>query len=728
MTYDGKVEEIVYVNEETGYTVLYFSADEEYFTAVGIFPLIAEGELLRITGEFKVNKKFGEQFVVDRVEFSKPNDLMGICKFLASGLFKGIGEKMAMQIVNYFGIDTLKILDETPERLCEVRGIGHKKCIEIITAYNASRKMKESILFLQKYDIPMGLAIKIYRKYENATIPVVSDNPYQLVNDIEGVGFLTADKIASKMGIDKHSPFRIKAGIRHTLQEGAMQFGHTCLPVENLIVAAEKLLGVTEEEVRENLPDTPNVKQLSVDGVMTAADAVNYETENSISSKLIRLTKTVSAIGKATEGEVDEFQKAFGIQLDEKQRDAITSVFNGGVTVITGGPGTGKTTIIRGIATIMRQRGKKVMLSAPTGRACKRIFEATGEDAKTIHRLLGMDFGDHTVYNEMSPLPVDVLIVDEISMADIYIFNKLLKAIPTGSRLVLVGDKDQLPSVSCGNILADIIGCGFITTVYLTEVHRQTQDSYIVTNAHRINHGEIPVVKGASDFFFVRKNDSLDILKEVVGMTKTRIPNYLHIAPDDIQVLVPMKKGLVGAENINRELQNALNPSGFEKQYGENLFRVGDRVMQTVNNYEAVWKKEDGETGSGVFNGDLGYVYSIGKDGMTVLFEDGKKVLYEDGATDEIMLAYCISVHKSQGSEFPVVILVLGGSSPTLMTRNLLYTAVTRAKRMVVIIGGDEQLSRMVHNDYTVKRYSLLGYLLQKNKSKFELLWGNDDA
>ena len=727
MTFDGKVEEIVYVNEESGYTVLNFSADDNYFTAVGIFPLIAEGEMLRITGEFKTNSRFGEQFVVDRVEFYKPDDIEGIYKFLSGGLFRGVGDKTAMLIVNYFGLDTLNILDEHPERLCEVKGIGKKKCIDIIKAYMESRKMKESILFLQKYDISMGLAIKIYKKYENVTIPVVRDNPYRLVEDIDGVGFITADRIAEKMGIDKHSPFRVKAGMLHVLEDAAHTGGHTCLPVDMLVQNAVKILGVTEEECLEALKETVGVKLLTVDGVEIAAETKNYEAENSIAAKLLRLVDNKTPLEGGIDLEIEEFQQTNKIRLDEKQKEAIKSVFENGVTIITGGPGTGKTTIIRGVVSLMRHRNKKVVLSAPTGRACKRIFEATGEDAKTIHRLLGIDFtSDNKCYNEVNPLPVDVLIVDEISMADIYIFNALLKAIPAGARLVLVGDKDQLPSVSCGNILSDVIGSGLVRTVFLTEVHRQSEGSFIVTNAHLINSGKMPVYKGAKDFFFIARTEE-ETASEVVSMVQKRIPAYLGLTPSDVQVLAPMKKSIVGVENLNVILQNALNPRGKEKELGETRFRIGDRVMQTSNNYQLEWKKDSGECGTGIFNGDLGQVVSFDKEGMTVLFEDGKRVVYAGADADEIMLAYAISVHKSQGSEFPVVILVLGSGGYKLLTRNLLYTAVTRAKRMVVILGSEATVRRMVANTYTAKRYSLLGHLLEKNKKKYELLWGSNE-
>lgn len=730
MTFKGTVTDIIFVNEENGYTVLNFATDDEFFTAVGIFPLVNEGEVLEISGEFKKNNKFGEQFVVESVAFAKPDDEENIIKYLSSGLFKGIGEKLATQIVGIFGIETLEILENNPSALRSVPGIGRKKLAEIISSYKDTRNMKEAILFLQQYDVTMGLALKIYRKYEEATVSVIKNNPYILVEDIEGVGFVTADKIAEKMGVDKHSRFRLKAGILHALNEAAAKGGHTCLPKQILIETAVKLLDAENEEIEEVLENMTGVRELIVDGAEIVVSDLNFRTENGIATKLLLLKSGADRWDLDVEKELDHYERSCALTLHEKQKEAVKSVFNSGVTVITGGPGTGKTTIIRAITTIAGQRRKKVVLCAPTGRASKRMTEMTGAEAKTIHRLLGVDFSSNGGFekNETNPMEGDVVIVDEISMADIYIFNALLKAVPRGARLVLVGDKDQLPSVSCGNILSDVISSGIINVIELTEIYRQEGTSLIVTNAHRINRGQMPETNNKADFFINNKTESSDIINAVISMIKTRIPKFANVTASDIQVLTPLRKGLVGVENLNSEIQAALNPDsqGYEHRGVE--FRLGDKVMQNVNDYCLDWRRYDtGEVGSGVFNGDLGIVSAVKKDGIEVTFEDGRLVNYGGGDMDELMLAYCISVHKSQGSEFPIVLLALSGANYMIMTRNLLYTAVTRAKKMVVIVGDENCVRRMVENNYTARRYSLLKELLIKNKSKVESLWGTDE-
>lgn len=733
MKLKGKVEDIVFRNEENGYTVLNLDADGKLVTAVGIFPIISEGECLELSGEYKNNSRFGEQFCVTDVAISKPDDTMGIYRYLSSGLFKGIGEKLASDIVDKFGMKALDILENDPQKLRQVTGIGKKKVAEIIESYSKTKQMKETILFLQKQDIAMGTALKIYKKYQNETQNIVTFNPYKLVEDIDGIGFITADKIAKKLGIDAHSEFRIKAGIIYTLAESAVKGGHTCLPQNILCSEATKLLELNEEEVKNVLDNMEEVKSYVINDINYIASSVNFNTENAIATKLIRLNKMAEKWDIDIDKELIDYQKVNNIILDENQTEGIKSVFNNGVSVITGGPGTGKTTIIKGITTILSQRKKKVMLCAPTGRASKRMTEATSEEAKTIHRLLGVDFNNSNNNNtflrqESNPLEADVIIVDEISMADIYIFNALLKAIPCGARLVLVGDKDQLPSVSCGNILSDIITSNLINVIYLNNIYRQALGSMIVTNAHKINKGEMPILKSSSDFFMSNKSDSLGILEDVLSMTKERIPKFANVSQKDIQVLAPMKKGTVGVDNLNVQLQAALNPTGSQFVYQGTIFRSGDKVMQNVNNYTVEWRKDGfSEIGTGVFNGDIGYIASILNGTVTVEFEDGKRVEYKGGDLDQLMLAYCISVHKSQGSEFPVVVLVITGGNYMIMTRNLLYTAVTRAKKMLVIIGDEISLGKMVANNFTVKRYSLLKEFLQKNKHRIELLWGKDE-
>ncbi len=730
MKIKGKVEDIVFRNEENGYTVLNFDADGRLITAVGIFPIVGEGENLELIGEFKTNSRFGEQFSVSEVTLSKPDDVMGVYKYLSSGLFRGIGEKLAWEIVKYFGVKALDVLENNPSELKKVNGIGQKKLAEIIESYKATRDMKEAILFLQKYDIAMGTALKIYKKYESNTISIVSYNPYRLVEDIEGIGFVTADKIAKKLGIDNKSEFRIKAGIVYTLTDAAIKGGHTCLIKNELIKEASKLLELEEEEISAVLENIEEIKNYVVGDEVFVATDINYNTENAIATKLIRLNMTAEKWNIDIDAELNDYQKVNNILLDGNQTDGIKSVFNNGVSVITGGPGTGKTTIIKGITTILSQRKKKVLLCAPTGRASKRMTEATGEEAKTIHRLLGADFSSEKRFekNETNPLEADIVIVDEISMADIYIFYALLKAVPCGARLVLVGDKDQLPSVSCGNILSDIITSQLIKVVYLTNIYRQALGSMIVTNAHRVNKGEMPIFKGASDFFMSTKKDNYGILSDVLSMTNERIPNFANVSTKDIQVLAPMKKGVVGVDNLNVELQKIINPIGKEHYCQGTIFRVGDKVMQNVNNYTVTWIKDiTKETGTGVFNGDIGYVVFADESGVKIEFDDGKIVEYKGADVEQLMLAYCISVHKSQGSEFPVVVLVVNGGNYMILTRNLLYTAITRAKKMVVIIGDDECLKKMVSNNFTVRRYSLLKEFLIKNKHRIEMLWGKDE-
>lgn len=722
----GTVEDVIFVNEENGYTVLNFATDDDFFTAVGIFPFVAVGERLELTGEFKTNNKFGEQFSVEEVKLCQPSDAEGILKYLASGLFKGIGEKLAYLIVRKFGADTLDILENNPQRLREVSGIGQKKLAEIVESYRETKAMKDVIFFLQKYDVSMGLALKIYKEFGEATESVVTNNPYILVEKIDGVGFLTADKIAEKMGVDRHSRFRIKAGILHALSEASVRGGHTCYPRDLLIDAAAKLMDVDKNEVEEEIENVFGLQKTEIDGTILISTDQNYRTESAIATKLLLLKDGADDWRVDTEKELEQYEKTGCIAFHEQQREAIKSVFSSGVTVITGGPGTGKTTIIKAIVDIATKMNKEVILCAPTGRASKRMTEMTGTDSKTIHRLLGVDFSNAGGFErtEKNPLTADVVIVDEISMADIFVFHALLRAISRGTRLVLVGDKDQLPSVSCGNILADIIASGEINVVYLTEIYRQGE-GYIVTNAHRINKGLPPVTDNKKDFFINYKTDPLDIQNTVVGMIKSRIPSFAGVDSYDIQVLTPVKKGIVGVDNLNAVLQQALNPDGAEYAYKNVVFRVGDKVMQTVNNYCAEWQKTDtGEMGSGVFNGDIGLITAVRKDRVEVLFDDGKLVSYADGDLDELTLAYCVSVHKSQGSEFPVVVVALSGANGMIMTRNLLYTAVTRAKKMVVLIGDATCIKRMVANDYTAKRYSLLKDFLKTNKKKIVDFWG----
>lgn len=732
MVIRGNVEEIIFRNEENGYTVMNFNADGTLLVAVGIFPIINEGESLELTGENKYNPKFGEQFVVSNVEFLKPNDIESIKKYLSSGLFYGVGEITAAAIVKKFGMDTLEVIEKTPNKLTVVAGIGAKKALDISNCYKENSKVKDSILFLQKYGITTGLALKIYKEYEESTEYIVQNNPYKLVEDIDGVGFLTADRLAERLGIERDSVFRIKAAVLYSLQEASGRNGHTYLPKSLLLKETSRLTDIydfdrIEEAIQEALEDNA-IKIENCDNESAISLAINYHTENSIAAKLINLKNMSESLDINIDEELVNYERTNDIVLDINQRIAIRDALNEGIAIITGGPGTGKTTIIKCITTILGQRGMKVALSAPTGRAAKRMSEATGEDAKTLHRLLGIN-GKNFESNEFNPLDFDVIIVDEISMADIFIFNALLKAIRSGARLVLVGDKDQLPSVACGNILSDMISSKLFCTVYLKEIYRQAKESMIVLNAHRINNFQMPITKDSKDFFIDNKSSPYDMKQSVLTMASTRIPGFLDIKSREIQVLSPMKKGVVGVEALNRELQETLNPHGKEILYKNFIFRTGDKVMQTVNNYTIEWSRTDlfRETGTGVFNGDIGYIIDIRDRNVYVEFEDGKQVVYQEGDLDELMTAYCISVHKSQGSEFPVVIVVVTSGSYAILTKNLLYTAVTRAKKMVVIIGDEENIEKMVKNNYMAKRYSLLDTLLHQKQDKYNLLWGRSE-
>jgi exodeoxyribonuclease V alpha subunit len=726
MVIQGTVEEIIFRNEENGYTVMNFDADGALIVAVGIFPFINEGERLELTGENKFNTKFGEQFVVSNVEFLKPNDTESIKRYLASGLFRGVGEITADAIVRKFGNKTLDIIETHPHLLTTVSGIGAIKAEEISKCYIENSRIKETVLFLQNYGITTAMALKIYKQYEQDTIIVVKSNPYKLVEDIEGIGFLTADRLGAKLGIDRDSKFRLQAAIHYTLQEASGKNGHTYLPKDLLI---DEVLRLTEtfdkQRICQVLEEPQNgLREVEIDGEVGYCLSLNYHTENGIAAKLVML-KNAESMDLDLDEELRNYEQTNDIVLDVQQRLAIKSAINEGVVIITGGPGTGKTTIIKCITTIMGQRGFRVALSAPTGRAAKRMSEATGEDAKTLHRLLGINSRQFDT-NELSELEYDVVIIDEISMADIYIFNALMKAMPHGARLVLVGDKDQLPSVACGNILSDMICSGLFCTVYLEEIYRQAKESMIVVNAHRINNSKMPITKNSKDFFIDNKSHPMDIRDSVISMVSQRIPNFLDINPRDIQVLAPMKKGIAGVEALNDSLQQALNPQGKQIVYKNRIFRVGDKVMQTINNYTIEWMKNDifHESGTGVFNGDIGYIIDIYNGELLVEFEDGKLVRYQESGLDELMTAYCISVHKSQGSEFPVVIIAVTSGSYAILTKNLLYTAVTRAKRMAVIVGDEQNIEKMVKNTYITRRFSMLKHFLEKNQSKVRMLWG----
>lgn len=742
----GVIEEIIFQNESNGYTIAVISCEkngyEEYITIAGTLADAKIGQNLKLRGRFE-NSKYGEQFVFEKSEITQPNSLNGIKKYLSSGLIKGVGIATATAIVNTFKKNTLEIIEFAPEKLAKVKGISKKKALQISESFNQIKKMQESVMFLQSYNITTNMAIKIYNIYSNDTIKVVKNNPYKLVEDVDGIGFLTADKIARSMGIPTNSIFRIRAGFLHTMQEAADKNGNTFLYKDLLLNYTSELLSLPLEENKENflkcLDLLGNDKLFSCFKNNEAQEIVMltkmYFTESSVAQKLALLCLTAKESNLDVSSEISYFENINKIQFDKQQKEAIENSIKSGVSVITGGPGTGKTTIIKCILNILEQQKNKVMLLAPTGRASKRLSESTGREAKTIHRGLEINFrGDSRtfVYNESNPLKVNAVIVDEVSMVDVSLMNALLKALPRDCKLILVGDKDQLPSVGAGNVLGDILASNLITISYLTKIFRQDEKSLIVSNAHLINNGEMPVIDNSSkDFFFESQENSIDIKNSVVEMVTKRLPNFAKIEPIKIQVLAPLKAGESGVESLNNKLQSQINPPSSFKQeiiVGKTIFREGDKVMQTSNNYDLTWTRYNGlfeEEGSGVFNGDIGYIQKIarGSGETTIIFEDGRKCTYPRNQIGELALAYAITIHKSQGSEFDVVIIPIISGPSLILTRNLIYTAVTRAKKIVVLVGCRKNLKRMVSNSYTVQRFTMLKQFLKEANEKLKLLY-----
>lgn len=728
----GEIEDVIFHNAENGFTIISLKTDSGEITATGKFPPLGVGEKVELKGEFKINPKYGEQFVAESIKVIKPTSIFSIKNYLASGLITGVGEVTANNIVNMFGEKSLEIIEHNPSELARVRGISAKKAAEIGLIYKDIKKMQEAVMFLQEYDISINMAVKIYNKYKASTQKILNENPYILIEDIDGVGFKTADKIAFKMGIEPESPFRIRAGILYTLDQIAETRGSTVAFKDELVEGAESLLdlkGKSElfESVIVSLMIGGQIRQVEYEGESALAISKYYQMERYIATKLKLLSESRSEFYVDLDREIEDYQRANNITLHKNQIDAIKLGATSGVSIITGGPGTGKTTIIKGILRIFKNRGFKCMLMAPTGRASKRLEEQTGEVASTIHRALEMQGKGEGGFgrNERNPLECDVVIVDEVSMIDDFVINSLLKALPRGTRLVLVGDKDQLPSVGAGNVLADLIASKQFDVVGLTQIFRQSDDSSIITNAHKINMGEmIDLNEKSSDFFYSSVCEPLKVVDEIQSFVTSRIPKFAGVESTDIQIIAPMKAGVAGVDNINVRLQQALNPPASDKaqiEHGRRIFREGDKIMQIKNNYELEWVRNDGNVisaGSGVFNGDIGYIESINTQtvSMIVSFEDGRRANFGITDLDNITHAYAITIHKSQGSEFPVVIIPVMGGNPMLYNRNLLYTAVTRAKKMVVLMGKSNNIYAMIKNNYMQKRYTMLkSFLVQDN-------------
>ena len=744
MHIEGPIEEIIFRNEQNGYTVFVLDFKTTPVVCVGKLVSANVGENLALDGEYVNNSKYGYQFAFSTYEVVLPSTLAGIEKYLSSGLIKGVGPVTAKNIVNHFKEQTFDIIEMSPSSLAEVRNISMKKALEIGEKFKELKKLQNSVMFLQKYNISTNMALKIYDIYGSNTIEIVKNNPYRLVEDVDGIGFMTADKIAKNIGVPQNSEYRVRAGILHTLNSTIDKTGNTYLPKAMLINISQNLLEMDYEENKELYENALSGLTLDKtvlinwqDGYEIVIPSKLYFYETSVAQKLALLNSSTKQTEYKIDDEILHFEEKNKISFHDEQKNAIITAINSGVSVITGGPGTGKTTIIKCIIEILSQHNQKFMLLAPTGRASKRMSDATGYEAKTIHRALEVAQGDMAsisrfVHNENNPFKTNCVIVDEMSMVDVALMHHLCKALPRDCKLILVGDKDQLASVGAGNVLDDILTSGIIKVAMLTKIFRQNEDSLIITNAHLINEGKMPIINNScKDFFFEEKTDTGSIKQSIVDMVTRRLPTFTGLESSQIQVLAPLKAGVCGIDNLNRSLQAALNPPSIEKAelvVGENIFRVGDKVMQTANNYNLVWKKMNGfieEEGEGVFNGDIGFIeqidYQTGE--VIVEFEDGRACLYPRTEISQLSLAYAITIHKSQGSEFDIVIIPAISGPNIILTRNLIYTAVTRAKKMVVLVGEQKNLKRMVSNTYTVKRLTLLKQLLKDADQKIKDLF-----
>ena len=728
----GYVEHIIYRNADNGYTVLNLVSGEDEITCVGIFSAIAEGENIEAQGEYTEHPTYGQQFKVTSFEEKAPEDEEAIERYLGSGAIKGIGLAMAARIVRRFKEDTFRIIEEEPERLAEIKGISNRKAMEIASQVNEKRDLRQAMIFLQQYGITMNLAVKVYQAYGQDVYGIIRENPYRLADDIDGVGFRTADEIAARVGIRMDSDFRVRSGILYTLLQASGE-GHTYLPETELTPRASKLLNVTAEQVEKQYMDLAIerkiiLKQMEDQTQIYAASF--YYMEANTATMLKRLNVSYDVSDAEIEQRIRGIEKKSGMTLDEQEVTAVKEAVRNGLLVITGGPGTGKTTTINTIIRYFELEGLEIFLAAPTGRAAKRMSETTGFEARTVHRMLELNGGAEGSggfeRDESNPLEADVIIVDEMSMVDISLMYSLLKAISVGTRLILVGDVNQLPSVGPGSVLRDIIQSHACNVVMLTKIFRQASTSDIIVNAHKINHGEEVILDNKSmDFFFLKRYDADVIINVVLQLIKQKLPKFVDATPYDIQVLTPMRKGLLGVERLNGILQRYMNPSAndkVEKEYGSTVFREGDKVMQTKNNYQLAWeiRTKFGLTvdkGLGIFNGDMGIIRQINDfaEQMIIEFDEGRMVEYPYKLLDELELAYAITIHKSQGSEYPAVVIPLLGGPMMLMNRNLLYTAVTRARKCVTLVGNEVTFQQMIRNTSQQKRYSGLCDRLKEN-------------
>lgn len=722
-TITGFVEHIVFRNEENGYTVLNLAVEEDEVTCVGVFQFIGEGESVELKGEYTVHPSYGPQFQVESYAIKAPQDIVSIERYLGSGAIKGVGAALAARIVRRFKEDTFRIIEEEPERLAEIKGISERKAQEIAEQTEEKRELRQAMIFLQNYGISLTLAVKIYQTYQLDMYRIIQENPYKLAEDVTGVGFKIADEIAHKVGIHMDSDFRIRSGILYVLQQASLE-GHTYLPKELLTRRACELLEVDADAIEKHYMDMTIDRKLVMkqteDQVQIYASTFYYM-ELNVAVMLRELNVKYDFSETAVEQRIRKIEELSDLKLDEMQHIAVVEAVRSGLLVITGGPGTGKTTTINTIIQFFESEGMDISLAAPTGRAAKRMSETTGYEAKTIHRLLeisgGMDEHAGFERNEQNPLETDVLIIDEMSMVDITLIHNLLKAVVAGTRVILVGDVNQLPSVGPGCVLKDIIDSHACNVVRLNRIFRQASESDIIVNAHKINRGEPVILDNKSrDFFFLKRYDANVIISICIQLIQHKLPKYVNAEPFDIQVLTPMRKGLLGVERLNMILQQYLNPPDAKKaehEHGQTIFRVGDKVMQIKNNYQAEWEVRSRynipiEKGLGVFNGDMGLVREINtfSETLTVEYEEGRMVEYPFKELDQLELAYAITIHKSQGSEYPAVIIPLLTGPRMLMNRNLLYTAVTRARKCVTLVGDEKAFYNMEANVNEQKRYS----------------------
>lgn len=732
MELTGTVKAIIYRSEDTGFTVLELTNEAgEDMTAIGEMPLAGVGERVELTGQWTEHKTYGRQFRAETCKTLAPATLTALKNYLASGLIKGVGESTAQAIVQTFGMETLDVLEKEPARLAEVPGIGQIRAQTIGASYGAQLGLRDIMLGLQKYGVTIGQAMKLYKIYGELCLAKIEENPYRLIDDVEGIGFKTADAIARNGGVEPDAPYRLRAGLKYTLQ-WARQEGHTYLPREKLVEVAAGMLQADIAPVERTLTELLLEGQL-IQEQLPGEDGIflpgMFRTEQDCALRLLRL-QGQSALDNPffrPKAQIARLEQQLDITLAPAQRQAVELALKAGALVITGGPGTGKTTILRFVITLLEEMGTEYALCAPTGRAAKRMGEATGRDASTIHRLLEYSYGEGGFgRNAENTLLADVVIVDEMSMVDVPLMAALLRALAPGTRLIMVGDSDQLPSVGPGNVLRDMVDSGQIPVVRLTEIFRQSGRSAIVTNAHRINEGQMPILEGLEDFGFEPMEEQEAVIRRLIALNSGKAAKLGAQEPlQDIQVLAPMKKGPLGVYNLNKRLQEALNPPAHkkkERKYGDVVFREGDKVMQIKNDYRLAWTRslphQPPEMGEGVYNGDLGTIMSIDlyEQTLEVLFDDGRSAVYAFSMLEELELAYCISIHKSQGSEFPIVLLPLLGGPPMLLNRNLLYTAVTRARHMVCILGRQSCIQQMVRNNQVKRRYSGLARFLCRQK------------